>query len=114
MRHRCRPAAHINQAGRRDSTVAVTAVVAGTVLPYLAAVALPVLPPAAADWLLRASPAAGFAIQATAPQYPQVNATYIPFFGYYPLPPWAGFGVLCAWAAAALVLAARVLRQRDT
>jgi ABC-type transport system involved in multi-copper enzyme maturation permease subunit len=97
----------------RDSTAAVTAVVAGTVLPYLAAVALPVLPPAAADWLLRVSPAAGFAIQQTASQYPQVSAAYIPFFGYYPLPPWAGFGVLCAWTAAALGLAAPLLRRRD-
>jgi ABC-type transport system involved in multi-copper enzyme maturation permease subunit len=97
----------------RDSTAAVTAVVAGTVLPYLAAVALPVLPPAAADWLLRVSPAAGFAIQQTASQYPQVSAAYIPFFGYYPLPPWAGFGVLCAWTAAALGLAALLLRRRD-
>ena len=33
------------------------------VLPYLLACALPVLPAGAADWLLRVTPAAGFAIQ---------------------------------------------------
>ena len=97
----------------RDSAGAVTAVVAGLVLPYLLAVALPVLPAAAADWLLRVTPAAGFAIQGTSVQYPQVSATYLPFFGYYPLAPWAGFAVLCAWTAAALALAAFLLRHRD-
>jgi ABC-2 family transporter protein len=97
----------------RDTTTAVTAVVAGVVLPYLFAVALPVLPAAAAGWLLRITPAAGFAIQGGAPHYPQVNATYLPFFGYFPLAPWAGFAVLCAWAAAALALAAFLLHRRD-
>lgn len=97
----------------QDSSAAVTAVVAGVVLPYLLAVALPVLPVAAADWLLRVTPAAGFAIQSTSVQYPQVSATYLPFFGYYPLAPWAGFAVLCAWTAAALALAAFLLHRRD-
>jgi ABC-type transport system involved in multi-copper enzyme maturation permease subunit len=97
----------------RDSTVAVTAVIAGIVLPYVLTAALPVLPAAAADWLLRITPAAGFAIQGTSVQYPQVSATYLPFFGYYPLAPWAGFAVLCAWTAAALILAAVLLRRRD-
>ena len=63
--------------------------------------------------LLRLTPAAAFAIQQAAPQYPQVNATYLPFFGYFPLPPWAGMGVLCAWTAAALGLAAFLLYRRD-
>ena len=31
----------------------------------------------------------------------------------YPLAPWAGFGVLCAWTAAALALAWWQLRRRD-
>jgi ABC-type transport system involved in multi-copper enzyme maturation permease subunit len=33
--------------------------------------------------------------------------------GYYPLSPWAGFAVLCAWAVAALALAAFLLLRRD-
>ena len=33
------------------------------VLPYFLAIALPVLPAGAADWLLRITPAAAFAIQ---------------------------------------------------
>ena len=96
----------------RSSAVAVTTVIAVTVLPYILAVA-PVLPGAAADWLLRISPAAAFAVQQTVPQYPQVSATYTPFSGYFPLPPWAGFAVLCGWTVAALGLAAVLLRRRD-
>ena len=96
----------------RSSAVAVTTVIAVIVLPYILAVA-PVLPGAAADWLLRISPAAAFAVQQTVPQYPQVSATYTPFSGYFPLPPWAGFAVLCGWTAAALGLAAVLLRRRD-
>ena len=33
--------------------------------------------------------------------------------GYYPLAPWAGLAVECAWAAAALALAFFLLRRRD-
>ena len=33
--------------------------------------------------------------------------------GYYPLAPWAGLAVECAWAAAALALAFYLLRRRD-
>jgi hypothetical protein len=33
--------------------------------------------------------------------------------GCYPLAPWAGFAVLCAWAAAALGLALILMRRRD-
>ena len=36
-----------------------------------------------------------------------------PGTGYFPLSPWAGFAVLCAWAAAALALALFLLRRRD-
>jgi hypothetical protein len=97
----------------RRGADAVTAVVAGLVLPYLLAVATPLLPAAAADWLLRVTPAAAFAIQGTAPRYPQVSATYLPFFGYYPLAPWAGFAVLCGWTVAALALALITLRRAD-
>jgi len=91
----------------------VTAVIAMVVVPYFFASPLALLPPGAADWLLRITPAAGFAIQQVLPQYPQVANAYTPQYGYYPLPPWAGFAVLCAWTAAALLAAGYLLRRRD-
>jgi ABC-type transport system involved in multi-copper enzyme maturation permease subunit len=95
----------------RRSAAAVAAVISVIVLPYL--LALTVLPAGAADWLLRITPAAAFAVQQTQPQYPQVSNVYTPAFGYYPLAPWAGLAVLCAWAALALGLAFFLLRRRD-
>jgi hypothetical protein len=56
---------------------------------------------------------AGFAIESTVPRYAQVAASYTPKNGYYPLPPWGGFAVLCAWAALAFGLAVVLLRRRD-
>jgi len=52
---------------------AVAAVIVAIVRPYFFATALPVLPASAADWLLRVTPAAAFAIQQTIPRYPQVS-----------------------------------------
>ena len=96
----------------RRSAAAVAIVVVTIVLPYfLAAVAI--LPLGAADWLLRITPAAGFAVQGAYPQYPQVTAIYSALSGYYPLSSLAGFAVLCAWTAAALAGAAYLLRRRD-
>jgi len=97
----------------RRSAAAVTVVIVGIVLPYLLAVIPGVLPAGAGQWLLRVSPAAAFAIQQSEPPYPQVTAAYTPSTGYFPLAPWAGFAVLCAWTALALALAVFVLRQRD-
>jgi ABC-type transport system involved in multi-copper enzyme maturation permease subunit len=97
----------------RRGAGAVTAVIAGIVLPYLLAVVPGVLPASAAAWLVRVSPAAAFAIQQSVPQYAQVTSNYSPSTGYFPLAPWAGFAVLCAWTAAALVLALFLLRRRD-
>jgi ABC-type transport system involved in multi-copper enzyme maturation permease subunit len=97
----------------RRGAAAVAAVVVVIVLPYLLAVAAPVLPLGPTDWLLRLSPAAAFAVQQTLVQYPQVTNTYIPFYGYYPLAPWAGLAVLGGWAALALGLAVFLLRRRD-
>jgi ABC-type transport system involved in multi-copper enzyme maturation permease subunit len=97
----------------RRSAGAVTAVIAGIVLPYLLATVPGILPVGAEQWLLRLTPAAGFAVQGTLTQYPQVNTVYTAGTGYFPLAPWAGFAVLCAWAAAALVLALFLLRRRD-
>ena len=97
----------------RSSAGAVAAVLGAIVLPYFLAVAANVLPVGAADWVLRVTPAAAFAIQQSTPQYPQVSGIYTPFQGYFPLAPWAGFAVLCAWAALAVVLAVVLLRRRD-
>ena len=97
----------------RRSAGAVTAVIVGIVLPYLLATVPGILPVGAEQWLLRVTPAAGFAVQQTLTQYPQVNTVYTPGTGYFPLSPWAGFAVLCAWAAVALALALFLLRRRD-
>ena len=96
----------------RRSAGAVTTAVALTVLPYLLAVSA-VLPAGPSEWLLRLTPAAGFAVQQSLTQYHQVAGVYSPANGYYPLAPWAGFAVLCAWTALAMGLAAYRLRRRD-
>ena len=69
--------------------------------------------PAAGAWLMRLTPAAGLAIEQSIPNYPQVTSVIDPARGGYPLPPFAGFAVLCAWAAGALALAFILLRGRD-
>ena len=94
----------------RHSAVAVTAVIVVIVAPYILGT---VLPAGATQWLLRVTPAAGFAIQGAYPRYSQITASYSAAGGYYPLMPWAGLAVLCAWTAVALGLAAYLLRRRD-
>jgi hypothetical protein len=96
----------------RRSATAVALSISLVVLPFMLAVAV-ILPIGAGEWLLRVTPAAAFAVQQTLPEYHQVLAAYAPPLGYYPLPWWAGFGVLCAWTAGALALAAVVVRRRD-
>ena len=95
----------------RRGTTAVTAAVATIVLPYM--LVLAALPVDAGRWVLRVTPAAAFALQQSAKQYDQVDNLYIPQEGYFPLAPWAGFGVLAAWTAVALAAAAWLLRRRD-
>jgi ABC-type transport system involved in multi-copper enzyme maturation permease subunit len=96
----------------RRSVAAVTIVFAAIVVPYFLS-AVVILPVGLADWLLRVTPAAAFAVQQATPQYPQVQAYYAPVSGFYPLAPWAGFAVLCAWALATLGGAVYLLRRRD-
>jgi ABC-type transport system involved in multi-copper enzyme maturation permease subunit len=67
----------------------------------------------AATWLYRVTPAAGFSMLGLLPQSGLVSYPYTMANGYYPLPPWAGLLVLCAYAAAALFAARVVLRRRD-
>jgi len=95
----------------RRSVAAVAAVVVAIVLPYILGVS-GVLPAGTSEWVLRVTPAAGFAIEQSVPQYQQVVGHYAPP-DYFPLAPWSGFGVLCAYAAVALGLAAYLLRRRD-
>jgi ABC-type transport system involved in multi-copper enzyme maturation permease subunit len=95
----------------RRSAAAVTAAIVMIVLPFLLAVT--VLPASAGAWLLRFAPAAGFAIEQSIPNYPQVTAVFSPAQGNYPLSPWAGFAVLCVWVALALAGAYVLLRRRD-
>jgi ABC-type transport system involved in multi-copper enzyme maturation permease subunit/regulation of enolase protein 1 (concanavalin A-like superfamily) len=96
----------------RRGAVAVTIVIVTVVLPYFLSLAA-VVPSGAADWLLRITPAAGFAVQAPYPRYPQVSVLYSVVSGYYPLGPWTGLAVLCGWTAVALTGAAVLLRRRD-
>ncbi|UWE09904.1 DUF1349 domain-containing protein [Actinacidiphila bryophytorum] len=96
----------------RRSAGAVTAVVVAIVLPYILAVAA-VLPAGPSRWLTRLTPAAAFAVQQSVHRYAQVAADYTPADGYFPLAPWAGLGVLCAYAAAVVATAAVLLRRRD-
>jgi ABC-type transport system involved in multi-copper enzyme maturation permease subunit len=95
----------------RRSAAAITAVIAGVVLTYILAMAS-LVPLPVAEWLLRVTPAAGFAIQQSLPRWPQVTGVYgLP--QYYPLSPWAGFAVLCGYAVVAMGLAVLLLRRRD-
>jgi ABC-type transport system involved in multi-copper enzyme maturation permease subunit len=96
----------------RRSAATVAAVIVVIVLPYFLAESA-AMPLSAGNWLLRVMPAAGFALQQAYPVYHQVNMLYAPFSGYFPLAPWAGLAVLAAWTAAALALAAYLLRRRD-
>lgn len=97
----------------RRSAGPVTAAVALIVLPFFFTGPLAVLPPGTADWLLRVTPAAGFAAEGMLARYPQVSSSYTAQYGYYPLPPWAGLAVLGAWTATALLAAAYLLSRRD-
>ncbi len=96
----------------RRSAVTITCVVVAIVLPFLLAV-IGIFPAGVSDWLLRLTPAAGFAVEQSIPAYFQVDHVYQPAGGFYPLPPLAGLAVLCAWTAAALALALILLRRRD-
>ncbi|MBV1852709.1 DUF1349 domain-containing protein [Catellatospora tritici] len=88
----------------RRRWLAALAGIGVVVVPYLLGV-VPFLPETVTAWLLRVTPAAGFAMLQTVHEYPQVISHYAPYAGYFPLPGWAGCAVLCAFTAAAYTLA---------
>ena len=94
----------------RRSAGTITTVIGLVVFPLVMSL---ILPPGPASWLLRVTPAAAFGVQQALPRYPQAPAACLPYNGCFPLSPWGGFLVLCAWAAAALGIAMLVLRSRD-
>ncbi|MGW2523376.1 hypothetical protein ACWC09_41610 [Streptomyces sp. NPDC001617] len=94
----------------RNSAGTIATVVVLVVLPQILSFALP-LP--VAQWMLRVTPAAAFAIQQGVTYYPQVQHNCLPESGCYPLSPYNGLAVLVAYAAAALLLAAWTVRRRD-
>jgi ABC-type transport system involved in multi-copper enzyme maturation permease subunit len=97
----------------RRGVSAVTAVIVVIFLPFLLGTLQGLLPLGAQEWLLRLTPAAGFSVLQQLPAYHQILADYTPASGYFPLTWWAGFGVLCLWAAVAVAGATYVLRRRD-
>ena len=94
----------------RRSAGAIAAVVVLLIVPLILGA---ILPQKAADWLLRVTPAAAFGLQQGTPHYSQVTNICQPINGCFPLAPWDGFAVLCAWGAAALGIAVLLLRRRD-
>lgn len=95
----------------RRTWVAILVAISAVVAPYVLGVS-PLLPDDVSSWLLRLTPAAGFAVQQTVREYPQVVGHYAPSAGYFPLPGWAGFAVLCGYTAAVLGLVVFRLRRR--
>ena len=85
------------------------AVAAGIVLLVLPGI----LGSQSGNWLMRFTPTAAFAIQATLPRSGLVTSSYTPPNGYFPIGPWAGLAVLAAYTAAALGAAAWLVRRRD-
>ncbi|MEU0809266.1 hypothetical protein [Streptomyces sp. NPDC005970] len=96
----------------RHSAGAVTTVVVAIVLPHIL-IAIPFMPASVSNVLARVTPGAAFAVQQTLVPYHQVTSNYTPYYGYYPLAPWAGFAVLVGYAVASLAAAALLLRRRD-
>jgi hypothetical protein len=91
----------------RRSAAAVAAGIVLLVLPG-------VLGSESGNWLMRLTPTAAFAIQATLPRTGLVTSAYTPPNGYFPISPWAGLAVLATYAAVALGAATWLLRHRDT
>ena len=90
----------------RRGAVAVAAGIMLLVLPG-------VLGSQSGNWLMRFTPTAAFAIQATLPRSSLVTSAYTPPNGYFPISPWAGLAVLAAYTVVVLAAATWLLRRRD-
>jgi ABC-type transport system involved in multi-copper enzyme maturation permease subunit len=87
---------------------------AGTVAAAIVLLVLPgILGSQSGNWLMRLTPTAAFAIQATLPRYTLVTGAYTPPNGYFPISPWAGLAVLAAYTAVALATAIWLIRRQD-
>jgi ABC-type transport system involved in multi-copper enzyme maturation permease subunit len=94
----------------RRGTGAILATIGVVVVPLILALVMPLT---LATWLLRLFPAAAFSLQSSVQRYPQVSNVCAPYHSCFPLSPWHGFAVLCAWAAVGLGVAVYALRRRD-
>jgi ABC-type transport system involved in multi-copper enzyme maturation permease subunit len=94
----------------RTSAAAITTGIVVFVLPYIVSTSSA---GAFGTWLFRLSPAAGFSVLGVLPRSALVNAPYTMGNDYYPLAPWAGLAVLCAYTTLAVCIAAVLLRRRD-
>jgi ABC-type transport system involved in multi-copper enzyme maturation permease subunit len=90
----------------RRGTLAVAAGIVLLVVPGI-------LGSQSGNWLMRFTPTAAFAIQATLPRSSLVTSAYTPPNGYFPVGPWAGLAVLAAYTAVALCTAVWLTRRRD-
>jgi ABC-type transport system involved in multi-copper enzyme maturation permease subunit len=101
----------------RRSAPAIAIVIVVILVPYLLAFNRPQPqgsgPGGPGGWELQITPAAALSVQQAVPRFHQLLAVYSLNSGYYPLAPWVGLAVECAWAAAALALAYYLLRRRD-
>lgn len=100
----------------RSSAPAIALVIVVIFVPYLLGfnpVSSGNGPGGGGGWNLTMTPAAALSVQQTVPRFHQLIVDYALKNGYYPLSPWAGLAVECAWAAAALALAFILLRRRD-
>ncbi|GGT21998.1 MULTISPECIES: hypothetical protein [Streptomyces] len=96
----------------RRAWLAILVAVLAVAVPYVVT-SVPLLADGLSQWLLRATPAAGFAVRQTLVEHPQTVAHYAPSAGYFPLPWWAGIAALCAYTAMLLGLALHRLSQSD-
>lgn len=88
-------------------------VVVGLILLILPGILATTLPAGADSWLMRVTPTAAFAVQASLPHSKLVDSAYTIANGYFPIGPWDGLAVLAAYTAAALGAATWLLRRRD-
>lgn len=88
-------------------------VLAGFVLLLLPGILGTATPLSSHTWLMRFTPTAAFAVQATLPRTWLVNSAYIPANGYFPIGPWASLAVLAAYTAAAMAAGEWILNRRS-